>query len=129
MPSLLRQETYRARALRAHATPAETALWALLRRRALGAKFRRQHPLGPYIVDFFCCDAALVVEVDGGVHDSERAQRHDAVRDAFLGQCGLRVLRLRNDLVLQAPERALEIIRAALADEAPPPSGRGLGGG
>jgi len=129
MPRLLRQQTYRAREHRARATPAELALWALLRRRALGAKFRRQHPLGPYIVDFFSCEARLVVEVDGDVHDTADAQAHDAERDAFLGKCGLRVVRLRNELVLRAPERALEIIRTALDDEAPPPSGRGLGGG
>lgn len=129
MPRLLRPQTYRAREQRARATPAELALWTLLRRRALGAKFRRQHPLGPYIVDFFSCDAGLVVEVDGDVHDTPHARAHDAERDAFLGMCGLRVVRLPNEIVLQAPERALESIRAALADRAPPPSGRGLGGG
>lgn len=129
MPRFLRPQTYRARELRAHATAAEIALWAMLRGRALGAKFRRQHPLGPYIVDFFCGYARLVVEVDGDVHDTPRACEHDAQRDAFLRMCGLRVVRLRNEIVLQTPERALEIIRGALADEEPPPSREGVGGG
>jgi len=127
VPPLRREETHRARVQRARATPAERTLWSLLRGRALGAKFRRQHPLGRYIVDFFCCDAELVVEVDGDVHDTDRARRHDAVRDAFLVACGLRIVRLRNVTVLQTPERALAIIRAALFDGAPLPPGEGMG--
>lgn len=115
----LRDETHRARALRGNATPAERVLWELLRRRALGPRFRRQHPLGPFIADFFCCEASLVVEVDGSVHDTERARRHDTDRDAFFAYCGVRVLRLRNDLVLHAPDEALERIRAALRVSAP----------
>ena len=127
MPKLPRQETCRARAHRSQATPAERALWSLLRARALGAKFRRQHPIGPYIVDFFCCEAALVVEVDGAVHDTPRARERDGARGAFLAECGLRILRLRNDVVLHQPDRALARIRAALDEDAPLPLGEGMG--
>jgi very-short-patch-repair endonuclease len=114
VPKLLRQTTYRARELRGRATPAERVLWSLLRRHALGSKFRRQHPLGPFIVDFFCFDAGLVVEVDGAVHDTPCARERDAERDVFLQNCGLRIVRVRNEQVLQSPDLALAIIRAAL---------------
>jgi len=125
MPKLSRQETCRARAHRSQATPAERALWSVFRARALGAKFRRQHPIGPYIVDFVCCDAALVVEVDGAVH-APRARERDGARDAFLNECGLRILRLRNDVVLHQPARALARIRAALDEDADLPLGEGM---
>lgn len=73
-------------------TRSEELLWQALRGRALGVKFRRQHPIGPYIVDFFCAEASLVVEVDGAVH---LARAHcDRARDAFLAHHGLRVMRV-----------------------------------
>jgi len=139
MPRLRRPETLRARALRRSATAAETALWALLRSRHIGgAKFRRQQPLGPFIVDFFCANAGLVVEVDGGYHAA--IADHDAARDEWLHAAGLTVLRLTNDEILEHPDRALaricEQLRAVprwwqeQGTQAPPsPSGRGgLGG-
>ncbi|BCX49783.1 hsd R type ideoxyribonuclease, type irestrication, R subunit [Haloferula helveola] len=73
----------RARELRENQTPAEEMLWELLRDRKLGgAKFRRQHQFGDYICDFYCHDAALVVECDGEVHDTPEAKAHDKKRDA-----------------------------------------------
>ena len=110
---LLRASTYRARALRRRSTPAEQALWARLRGRQLGAKFRRQQPLGPYIADFFCEEARLVVEVDGAPHFPR--PRRDIVRDAMLRLAGLTVLRFTNADVLGDPDRVLEGIRAHLA--------------
>ena len=113
MPRLRRPETFRARALRRAATPAETALWALLRgRRVGGAKFRRQQPLGPFVVDFFCAEARLIVEADGGYH--EAVADRDAARDHWLGDFGFTVLRLTNDEILEQPARALLRIRHAL---------------
>jgi imidazole glycerol-phosphate synthase subunit HisF len=109
-----RNATYRARRLRAEATPAESILWQLLRNRSLGAKFRRQHPLGGYFADFYCHDAGLVIELDGSAHDSPSAQANDAQRDRMLRLAGLRVVRLRNELVLEHPETALQIISRAL---------------
>jgi very-short-patch-repair endonuclease len=115
MPRLRRPQTFRARALRRSSTPAETALWTLLRNRSLGAKFRRQQPLGPFIVDFLCADAGLVVEADGGYHDAIADQ--DAARDEWLYAAGFTVLRLTNEEILEHPERALlricEMLRAA----------------
>ncbi|MCH8831601.1 MAG: DUF559 domain-containing protein [Chloroflexi bacterium] len=71
----------RARRLRTNSTGAEVVLWAVLRNRKLeGAKFRRQHPLGRYIADFYCHEALLVVELDGSVHDDAPQAEYDAVR-------------------------------------------------
>lgn len=83
-----------ARALRQSPTTAEQLLWRHLRNRQLaGTKFRRQHPLGPYILDFVCLAQGLVVEVDGGQHADLQAQAYDRQRAVWLRQQGLRVLR------------------------------------
>ena len=77
-----------ARELRRRPTPAEELLWAGLRKRqAKGLKFRRQHPIGPYIVDFYCAALRLVVEIDGGYH-RERGEE-DAERSAYLRERGI----------------------------------------
>ncbi len=74
----------------------EVLLWRYLRRRQLdGLLFRRQHPFGPYVLDFFCPEHALAVEVDGAVHDGAGQAAHDERRDVWLAQRGVRVLRFR----------------------------------
>jgi very-short-patch-repair endonuclease len=106
--------TKNARRLRRNATIPERMLWNRLRGGSLaGLKFRRQQPIGPYIVDFFCHEAALVVEVDGRSHD-ERG-KEDSQREAFLReQQRLQVLRVSNDDVLKETEAVLfAILRAA----------------
>ena len=108
-----------ARELRRRTTDAETLLWRLLRNRLMaGAKFRRQHPLPPYVLDFYCHDAGLAVELDGGQHNEAAGRRHDARRDAFLAQKGIRVLRFWNHEVLNQTEAVLEAIYAAI-EQAP----------
>jgi very-short-patch-repair endonuclease len=103
-----------ARDLRARMTEAETRLWFHLRRRELGGRrFRRQHPIGPYIADFACLDAGLVVELDGSQH---LLSRTDARRDACLRRHGFRVLRFWNDEVLLRLDDVLEAILRALED-------------
>lgn len=125
MARLLRKHTYRARSLRRTPTAAEHALWKLLRNRALlGAKFRRQHPFGPFILDFFCSEAALVVEADGAPHFPRPAR--DIARDRFLRALGYTILRIPNRDILDHPDRTLARIRARLAI-APLPSGEGSG--
>ena len=90
----------RARELRAENTEAEAHLWAALRNRRLGGwKWRRQVPRGPFILDFFCPAAGLVVELDGGQHSE--AVEYDARRTAYLEREGLRVLRFWNSEVLK----------------------------
>ena len=89
----------RARELRRRMTQAERLLWHHLRaRRFFGYKFRRQVPIGPYIVDLMCMDARLVIEVDGGQHACSRSQ--DEERDAFLAAEGFRTVRFWNNEVL-----------------------------
>ena len=108
----------RARELRQQMTPAEAALWERLRRKQLsGLKFRRQHPIERFIVDFYCPSARLIVEVDGEIHRYQ--ERDDAARDAFLMQRGYRILRFRNEAVLQNIEKVLEKIKAEALSPAP----------
>lgn len=104
-----------ARALRQSPTTAEQLLWHHLRNRQLaGAKFRRQHPLGPYILDFVCLEHGLVVEVDGGQHADPQAQAYDQQRSAWLQQQGLQVLRFWNHDVLQQTHEVLAQLLQAL---------------
>ncbi len=98
-----------ARKLRAEQTDAESLMWALLRDKRLGgAKFRRQHPFQPYVLDFFCHEANLAVELDGGQHGE--AQAHDEKRSAFLKSKGIDILRFWNNEALAETEAVLEKI-------------------
>jgi very-short-patch-repair endonuclease len=107
-----------ARDLRNHPTDAERRLWFHLRRRQLDAyRFRRQAPLGPYILDFFCPEARLAIEVDGGQHANRNAQ--DSLRSLWLGAHGIRVIRFWNNEVLTNTEGVLRMISLALKH--PPP--------
>lgn len=86
----------RARELRNQATPPETRLWEILRSKQLGIKFRSQHPIGPFIVDFYARQAGLVIEVDGDTsHEVVEQQRYDELRDQWMDSLGLRVRRYR----------------------------------
>jgi len=92
----------RARALRRKMTLPEVILWQDLRRGQLKAlQFRRQHPVGPYILDFYCSGARLAVEIDGSSHANERQSQHDERRDHWLGERGIRVLRVAAGAVLR----------------------------
>ncbi|MEK7631587.1 MAG: endonuclease domain-containing protein [Patescibacteria group bacterium] len=82
------------RKLRQNMTPPEVVLWAHLKGKGLGVKFRRQHSIGRYIVDFYCPAKQLVVEVDGDHHGEPRQRAHDYARDMYLQSLGLRVLRI-----------------------------------
>ena len=100
----------RARSLRQKMTSAETLLWSQLRRGNCGMRFRRQRPIGPYIADFACVPARLVVEVDGATHGSEAERRHDARRDAFLRTRSWRIIRVTNEDVHRSLDAVLELI-------------------
>jgi very-short-patch-repair endonuclease len=116
------------RELRQESTDAEAALWRRLRGRQLaGAKFRRQHQVGRFIVDFFCAEAHLAVEADGGHHYAEQQAAHDAERTAALAEVGVRVLRFSNRDVLQGTDSVLEAIAQALKEPSPQPSPEGRG--
>jgi primosomal protein N' (replication factor Y) len=101
-----------ARDLRRHMTDAERLLWYFLRaKRFAGCKFRRQHPIGPFIADFACVEHRLVIEADGGQH-SERAS--DERRTRWLENAGWRVMRFWNDDIMRRTEDVLEEIRKAI---------------
>jgi very-short-patch-repair endonuclease len=93
-------------------TPAEIRLWQALKHRQVDdLKFRRQHSIGPFIVDFYCPSAKLVVELDGAAHDSEIAWQRDEGRTAYLESLGLGVLRFENRDVMENLEGVLSEIR------------------
>ncbi len=105
------RQTARARELRKEQTPAEEALWQLLRnRRLLRLKFRRQVPIGPYIADFYCPRYRLVVELDGPIHEERRQAAHDEDRAVYLSILGLTILRFTNQRVFEEPESVLREI-------------------
>ena len=108
-----RQKLQFARQLRRDMTDTEHRLWYHLRNRALmGCKFRRQHPIGPYIADFACLEARLVVELDGGQHVEPSG---DSIRTAFLEAEGYLVLRFWNNEALKQTGAVLAVIHDALA--------------
>jgi very-short-patch-repair endonuclease len=122
-PSLLA----RARTLRRDATPAERRLWQALRKHQRGGrKFRRQVPLGPFIADFYCPAARLVVEVDGVSHIDSPT---DARRDAWMRKQGIRVFRIANFEVLSNLEGVLLAIDEAAGLTPPPQPPPARGGG
>ena len=102
-----------ARLLRCNPTPVESKLWEKLRKRRLGGeKFRRQHGVGPYILDFYCPARRLGIEVDGGQHSEAEHFVRDSVRDEYLKAHGIRVLRFWNSQVERGMEEVLdEILR------------------
>jgi adenine-specific DNA-methyltransferase len=101
-----------ARQLRQKSTPTENALWEKLRARQLGYKFRRQAPIGPFVVDFLCTEVQLVIEVDGPVHDAQ--QQADQERQALLESLGLRFLRFSTDDVTNSIAKVVDAIRKTL---------------
>lgn len=99
-----------ARTLRRGQTGAEEVLWQLVRRRGMGVKFRRQHPLAPFVLDFYCHELRLAVEVDGGQHAAQTGRASDARRTAALEARGIRVLRFSNLEVLQETTAVAEAL-------------------
>jgi very-short-patch-repair endonuclease len=111
-----------ARQLRKKATWAEKTLWRILRNERLaGYKFRRQHPLGAYSLDFYCAEARLAVETDGLGHGHPERQKRDAARDAFLQAQGILVKRIWNSQLRREPEVVRENLWRLLQKRAPHP--------
>ena len=109
----------RARELRKQSTDAERFLWSRLRdRRLMGLKFKRQCPIGSYIVDFVCKERNLVIEIDGGHHQEQRAS--DQSRTEWLSSSGYSVIRYWNNQVLEDIDSVLELIRMTLEVETSP---------
>ena len=116
----------RAAELRRNMTKPERLLWWAIRRKAIGHRFRRQHPAGPYVLDFYCDALRLAVEVDGESHDSRAAQ--DRRRDAWLHQLGIYTLRISARDTLENLEGAVQLVaqeaqrRSIDLERSPPPA-------
>ncbi len=107
----------------------EVMLWERLRSSKSGVRIRRQHPLGPYICDFCCAAARLVIEIDGAAHDMGNRPERDSARDRYFAERGYKVLRVAAADVLSGPDRIAEMIALAAhplhrpADGPPPRAG------
>jgi very-short-patch-repair endonuclease len=109
----------KARALRAEMSLPEVKLWQILRGRPAGLKFRRQHPAGPYVLDFFCPLRRLAIEIDGEAHNRGDQPERDAARDAWLAEHGVSVCRIPAGTVLGDPDAVVTHI-VAVASSLPP---------
>ncbi len=117
-PTLLRH----ARESRHAPTRAEERLWAVLRAHRSGTHFRRQHPIGDrFVVDFYCAQARLCIEIDGDSHAETNQERYDAERTARLNEQGYRVLRFSNADVLRNLQGVVEMILEACRTSTRPP--------
>ena len=108
-----KEKLQRAKELRRNITPAEKILWNELRANKLGVHFRRQQVIAGFIVDFYCHRAALVIEVDGDVHDLQKQE--DARREKVLLEMGLKVVRFKNDEVVRELPEVVEKIKEFVA--------------
>ncbi|MGE0199421.1 MAG: endonuclease domain-containing protein [Candidatus Melainabacteria bacterium] len=110
----MQDATELSRGLRRRQTGAEELLWQMVRRRQVaGFKFYRQRPVGRFIVDFYCPEARLVIELDGGIHECEDIRGYDSERQQILEAMDLRVLRFTNEHLEQHPATVLYQIQQA----------------
>jgi very-short-patch-repair endonuclease len=119
MRGTTRKTVLKARALRRAMTQPEARLWQILRARPAGLKFRHQHPIGPYSLDFYCPGAKLAIEVDGDAHDMGDMPARDAARDAWLERRGVRTLRIPARDLYGDVEAAIIMILASCGVESP----------
>ena len=110
----------RARRLRRKMSPPEVILWQRLRMRPGGFKFRRQHPAGDFVLDFYCSDARLAIEVDGLSHDMGNRPAADAMRDSWLRLRNVGTLRISADAVIRSPDQVVEWIITNCEERAGP---------
>lgn len=114
--------TERARALRKKQTWAEKTMWSWLRdRRFCAYKFRRNHPCGIYFLDFYCIEASLSIELNGGQHSFPNQQAHDAERTKFLTSMGIKELRFWNGQLRREKQFVRDVVFNALQERAPHP--------
>jgi leucyl-tRNA synthetase len=113
----------KAKGMRSNPTPAEKVLWERLKSKQLGEKFRQQHLIDDFIVDFVCLSKKLVIEIDGEIHNTRQEQ--DNARTEVLEERGFKVIRFKNEEVLENIDKVLEKIETELSRELAPPSGAG----
>jgi uroporphyrinogen-III synthase len=102
------------RELRRSQTEAEKAAWHILRGQKLGARFRRQCRIESWVVDFYCFEYRLAIELDGGIHSQPSQMRRDAAKEDYLGTLGIGLLRIPNGLVLGDPDEFVREVRRAI---------------
>jgi len=115
----------KAEELRNHMTPAEEILWKAIHINEWKLKFRRQHPVANWVVDFYCHSIKLVVELEGGIHEEEEVKRNDEGRESYLKRMGLTVLRFKNEEVIANKKSVLKKISEAIVRLQSPPLGDG----
>jgi very-short-patch-repair endonuclease len=114
--------------LRNNLTPAEATLWRLLQGKKLdGRKFRRQHSVGLYILDFYCVSEKLAIELDGAHHYTEAGIKYDEERTKFLNEHNIQVIRFENKLVFEQVEYVIENIKSKFSTPTPPQGGEQKG--
>lgn len=104
----------RRRELRRRATGEEKILWEKLRNHRIGPRFKRQYSIGGYILDFYCAEKRLIIEIDGGIHKREDSKEYDEVRDKYFSELGYKTLRILNDEVNSGVNRVIEKIKSYL---------------
>jgi leucyl-tRNA synthetase len=104
----------RRRELRKKATAQENLLWEKLRNRKLGYKFRRQHSVGGYILDFYCKEKRLLIEIDGEIHQTKENKEYDEVRDKYFRELNFKILRFKNYEIEKDTEKVVEKIKSCL---------------
>ena len=111
------EELTERRSLRTNGTKEEAMMWKVLKNRQVsGVRFRRQFSVGAYILDFYCPELKLCIELDGAGHYNSEGLRHDYVRDKYLSELGIRVLRFENRAVLKMQPVMLAEIEAVIAE-------------
>ena len=111
------EELTERRSLRTNGTKEEAMMWKVLKNRQVsGIRFRRQFSVGAYILDFYCPELKLCIELDGAGHYNSEGLRHDYVRDKYLSELGIRVLRFENRAVLKMQPVMLAEIEAVIAE-------------
>jgi very-short-patch-repair endonuclease len=114
----MRIPTARIRELRGSSTVAEKTAWNLLRDRRLGAKFRRQFRMEKGVLDFYCFEHRLAIEIDGGVHSQIDQMNKDARKEDYLRTLGIRLLRIPNAMVLEHPDEFVQKVVGAMGEKA-----------
>lgn len=105
-----------AKHLRKNMTDAEKALWIHLKKGINGIKFRRQHPIGSYIADFYCHKVRLIIEIDGGIHNDPLIKEMDKKREKDLKSCGCTVIRFSNNDVCKEAEKVINEIEIKISE-------------
>ena len=113
---------FQARRLRRSMSQPEAVIWNLLRKKPNGLKFRRQHPLGPFVLDFYCHQALIAIEIDGFGHQLGNNPKRDLARDEWLAHRGVTTLRIDASDVRNNLEGVLELILERCVERTPPPA-------